>query len=168
MKVLGRFNPLDFACLVVFLLSTVGFFLAKADCAGVDQTIVGKPPVTIEIYLAGLKTKDPNMFKEGELTSLTIRNQPVEPPMRIVGVKHSPKQSAFVSPKDGSVFAAPDPSQPLAHDFVITVGSDKSEQTKDGYVVCGQKIKVGNQVELEAFSYRVQGVVVAINANSKP
>ncbi len=167
MKVLGRFNPLDFSCVVVLLLMMLGFFLAKADCAGVDQAIVGKPAVTIEIYLAGLKTKNPDMFKPGELTSLTIRNQPVEPPLKISAVKHWPKQASFVSPKDGTVFAAPDPSQTLAHDFVITLGVDKSEQSKDGYVVCGQKIKIGNQVELESFNYRVQGVVVDINANAK-
>src|SRR5437867_6770145 len=115
MKVLNRFNPLDFICLIVLLVAAAGLFMAKAGCTGVDQAITGKATVNIEIYLAGLKTKDPEMFKKGETTSLTIRNQPVEPPMKITNVKHWPKQVSFVSPS-GKVFAEADPSQPLAHD----------------------------------------------------
>ncbi|MBK7836875.1 MAG: DUF4330 family protein [Candidatus Obscuribacter sp.] len=44
---------------------------------------------------------------------------------------------------------------------------DESEQTDDGYVIRGNKIKVGNQIELESFKYRVQGVVVDISPANK-
>jgi hypothetical protein len=40
---------------------------------------------------------------------------------------------------------------------------DEADATDDGYVIRGNKIKLGNQIELEAFKYRVQGVVVDIN-----
>lgn len=163
MKVLKRFNPFDFFCLMVLAVSACGFFLAKAGHAGVDQAITGHPKVNIVVYLAGLKTKNPDMFKKGDKTSLTIRNQPVEPPMEIVNVKHSPKQVSFMAVDGKSAKSFDDPSQPLAHDYEITIGSD-AEATNDGYVVRGQKIKVGNQVELESFSYRVQGVVVDIGS----
>lgn len=163
MKVLGRFNSLDSICLIVLLIAAFGFSLAKAGYAGVDQVITGKAVVNIDIYFAGLKTKDPEMFKKGEKTALTIRNQPIEGALTITNVKHWPKQVSFVSPA-GKVFAADDPAQPLAHDFIITISSE-AERTNDGFVVKGgQKIKIGNQVELENFSYRVQGVVVGINA----
>lgn len=161
MKVLGRFNPLDFFCLLIVILAGAGFFLAKADCAGVDQAIAGKAVVNIDVYFSGLKTEDPDtIFKVGDKSAMTIRNQPVEPAMTISKVAHNPKKSAFVS-SSGKVFAEVDPSQPLAHDFVVTL-SDQAEISKDGYVVHGQKIKVGNPIELESFSYRVQGVVVGI------
>lgn len=164
MKLFARLNPLDFSCLMLVILAGLAFLLAKAGYAGVDQAILGPAKVNIVVYLAGLKTKDPELFKQGEKTSLTIRNQPVEPPMTITNVKHSHKQAAFAVPSGGAykVIAADDPSQPLAHDYEITI-SDQAERTKDGYVVRGQKIKVGNQVELESFNYRVQGVVVEIN-----
>lgn len=163
MKVLGRFNPLDFICLIVLLIAGAGFFMAKAGYAGVDKVITGKAVVNIKIYFAGLKTEDPKMFKEGDQTALTIRNQPIEGAMTITDVKENPKQASFAT-SDGKVFTAPDPSQPLAHDFTVTISSE-AERTNDGFVVKGgQKVKVGNQVELESFSYRVQGVVVSIKA----
>ncbi|MBY0360051.1 MAG: DUF4330 domain-containing protein [Candidatus Obscuribacterales bacterium] len=163
MKILKRFNLLDLALLVTILVSALGLFMAKAGYAGVDKVIEGSARVNIDVYLAGFKTKDPELFKIGEKTALTIRNQPVEPPMTIVGVKHCPKQVAFLAADGKKAVAFADPSQPLAHDFVITV-ADEAERTKDGYVIRGNKIKVGNQVELEGFQYRVQGVVVGISA----
>jgi hypothetical protein len=163
MKVIGRFNPLDFFCLVVLLIAAAGFFLAKAGYAGVDQVITGKAVVNVDIYFAGVKTKDPKMFKKGDKTSLTIRNQPIEGVLTIADVKDQPKQVSFLTPS-GKIIAVEDPAQPLAHDFTVTVASE-AERTNDGYVVKGgQKIKIGNQVELESFSYRVQGVVVGIGA----
>jgi hypothetical protein len=161
MKVFGRFNPFDFLCLLVVLVGLLGFALAKAGYAGVDQAILGPAKVNIEIYFVGLKTRDPNLFKEGEKSALTIRNQPVEPPMTITKVEHWPKRVAFPAPDGKKAVAFDDPTNPFAHDYVVTI-SDDAERTKDGYVVRGQKIKVGNQVELESFNYRVQGVVVNI------
>jgi hypothetical protein len=85
--------------------------------------------------------------------------------MVITAVSHYPKKTSFLMPDGKSVKAFDDPATPLAHDFEVTI-SDEAEGTNDGYVVRGQKIKIGNTVELESFSYRVQGVVVAVNANS--
>lgn len=163
MKLSKRLNPLDLSLLLLVLVSFLGIILAKAGYAGVDKAIEGSGKVNIDVYLAGFKTKDPELFKVGDKTALTIRNQPVEPPMTIKAVKHSPKQIAFLAADGKKAISFPDPSQPLAHDFVITV-TDDAERTKDGFVVRGNKIKVGNQVELESFQYRVQGVVVGISA----
>lgn len=167
MKTIARLNPFDSACLILAILCIGSFFLAKAGHAGVDQAILGPARVNIVVYLAGMKTKNPDVFKKGERTALTIRNQPVEPPMEITAVKYTRKQASFAVASGNSfkVIAADDPSQPLAYDYEITI-SDQAERTKDGYVVRGQKIKVGNQVELESFNYRVQGVVVEISSNN--
>ncbi len=163
MKKNSRFNPLDLALVLIIVAAGLGLLMARAGYAGVDKAIEGTAQVDIDIYLAGFKTKDPELFKCGEKTALTIRNQPVEPPMTIKAVKHCPKQVAFLSPDGKKALSFADPSQPLAHDFIITI-SDQAERTKDGFVIRGNKIKVGNQVELESFQYRVQGVVVGISA----
>ena len=163
MKVFGRFNALDFLCLLVICAAAAGLLMARAGHAGVDQAILGPAKVNIEVYLVGLKTKDPELFKTGEKTALTIRNQPVEPPMTISKVEHWPKRVVFPSPDGKKALTFDDPTNPLAHDYLVTI-TDDAERTKDGYVVRGQKIKIGNQVELESFNYRVQGVVVSINA----
>lgn len=162
---LGRLNGFDVACLIVVLLCIAGFGLAKAGHAGVNQVITGTHKVDIDVAFTGVKTKDLNLFKVGDKTSMTIRNVPVQPPMEIVAVTHRPKQVAFLGP-DGKVVNFPDPSAPLANDFEVTV-RDQADATADGYVVRGQKLKVGNQIELESFKYRIQGVVTDINQSKQ-
>lgn len=156
-----RINAFDTAVVIFVGLAIAGFGLAKAGHAGVDQVIEGKHKVAIDVYLIGLKTLDTDLFKVGDETSITIRNQPVEPPMKILKVDHWQHKASFLAPDAKSALAFPDPAVPLAHDYIVTI-TDVAEQTKDGYVIRGNKIKVGNQVELEGFKYRTQGVVVDI------
>lgn len=157
----ARVNLIDFCLLALICAASLGFFLAKAGHAGVNKVIQGTPKIAIDVYITGLKTKDLDLFKVGDKSSITIRNQPVKPPMTITKVEHTPKQVAFLAPDGKKAVSFADPANPIAHDFTVTVVDD-SEQTDDGYVVRGNKIKVGNQIELEAFKYRVQGVVVDI------
>lgn len=156
-----RANFIDFSLVAIILAAGLGFGLQKAGHAGVNQVIQGTPKVAIDVYITGLKTKDLELFKVGAPSSITIRNQPVKPPMTITKVEHAPKQVAFLSPDGKKAVSFADPANPIAHDFTITV-TDQAEETEDGYVVRGNKIKVGNQIELEAKKYRVQGVVVDI------
>ncbi len=156
-------NAFDAALLIVIFLSIVGFALAKAGLAGVNKVIEGTPKVAIDVFITGLKTKDTDLFKVGEPSAITIRNVPVQPPMKITHVTHWPKQVSFLSPDGKKAVAMADPANPIAHDFLITV-VDQAEQTPDGFVIRGNKIKVGNQIELEGFKYRVQGVVADIRA----
>jgi hypothetical protein len=163
MKKVRKINYIDFGLLVVTLLSLLGFGLARSGLAGVDQVIEGVSKVAIVVYISGLKTHDLNLFKEGEKASITVRNVPLQPPMTIIKVVHTPKQIAFPSPDGKKILAYPDPANPMSHDFVVTVVDD-AERTKDGFVVRGQKIKIGNPIELEGFKYRAQGIVVDVRA----
>lgn len=162
-----RLNILDYSICVVALLSLLGFGLARAGRAGVNQEIEGSPRVAIEVFITGLKTKDLDLFKVGDKSSITIRNNPVTPPMTIVKVEHQQKQVAFLSPDGKKAVAFPDPANSIAHDFLVTVEAD-ADKASDGFVIRGQKIKLGNQIELEAFKYRVQGVVVDIKPSGGP
>lgn len=157
----SKLNQLDLALLAIICLCVTGFGLARAGHAGVDKMIEGTSKIGIDVYIAGLKTEDCNIFKVGDLSAITIRNQPVQPPMTISKVEHNPKQAAFLSPDGKKVLSFPDPTSPISHDFLVTV-VDQADCTKDGYVVRGNKIKLGNLIELEGFKYRVQGVVVDI------
>lgn len=155
--------------LVVALASLAGFGLAKAGYAGVDQVIEGTQRVSIDVYLIGLKTADTDLFKKGEKSAVTIRNRPVEPPMTVTAVKHWPHKASYLKPDGSGAVAFPDPATPVAHDFIVTV-EDEADRTKDGYVIRGNKVKIGNLIELEGFKYRAQGVVVDIgpSASWKP
>jgi hypothetical protein len=154
-------NKLDFALALVILVCVLGFSLASAGHAGVDKVIEGHNKVAIDVCIAGLKTEDLDIFKVGDKSAITIRNQPVQPPMTVSKVEHVPKQMAFLSPDGKKVLSFADPTSPISHDFLVTV-VDEAERTADGYVIRGNKIKLGNLIELEGFKYRVQGVVVDI------
>jgi hypothetical protein len=160
-KVARRMNKLDYALSLTACVCVFGFAMANAGHAGVDKVIEGSNKVGIDVCISGLKTEDVNMFKVGDKTSITIRNQPVQPPMTVAKVDHMPKQIAFLAPDGKHVLSFADPTNPTAHDFLVTV-VDQAERTADGYVIRGNKIKLGNQIELEGFKYRVQGVVVDI------
>lgn len=139
----------------------LGYITARSGHAGVNQVIVGSPKVAIEICISGVKTRDTNLFVVGEKTAITIRNQPVEPPLTIIAAKSNPKEVSFLSVDGKKAIALPDPASPIAHDFYVTVTGD-AEETKDSYVIRGNKIKIGNSVELEGRKYRMQGVVIDI------
>ncbi|MBX9667510.1 MAG: DUF4330 domain-containing protein [Candidatus Obscuribacterales bacterium] len=157
-----RVNGFDAAVVTTVIFCVLGFAMAKAGHAGVDNVIEGKVRVSIDVYLIGLKTLDPEIFKTGETSAITIRNRPVEPPMKISKVDHWQHKASFLAPDGKSAVAFPDPAVPVAHDYIVTV-EENAERTADGYVVSGNKIKIGNQVDLEGFKYRASGVVVNVN-----
>ncbi len=156
-----KINVVDLVMLLTVFISAFGFFLARSSHAGVDKVITDRPKVAMDVLIVGLKTLDCDIFKVGDKANLTIRNQPIEPALTIDQVKTWPRLITFLG-KDGKTpIAVPDIANAYAHDFLITL-LDNAETTKDGYVICGNKLKIGNQVELESFKYRVQGVVVNI------
>ncbi len=160
-----RFNIIDTGLMVLVMLCLLGYFTARSGHAGVNNVIESSHNVAIDVYISGMKTLDTNIFKIGDKAAITIRNQPVEPPMTIIGVKSNPKEATFLSLDGKKAIALPDPANSVAHDFYITL-ADQAEQTRDGYVIRGNKIKIGNQVELEGFKYRIQGIVVDIKSLS--
>ena len=157
------FNLIDASLVLTILMSLLGFILARNSMAGVDKVVEGRPNVKISVLIVGLKSLDSNIFKVGDNTNLTIRNQPVEPALQIVDVKSMPRKVTFLAKDNITPIAIPDVANPYARDYLITL-SQKAEMTKDGFVICGNKLKIGNQVDLEDFKYRVQGVVVDIKA----
>jgi len=168
-----RLNAFDSAVIVLVVLCALGFGMARAGHAGVDKIIEGKSRIEIDVFLIGIKTLDADIFKAGDVSAITIRNRPVEPPMKISRVHHWPHKASFLSPDGKSAVAFTDPAltddknTPIAYDYMITV-EETADRTKDGYVVSGNKIKIGNQVELEGFKYRTQGVVVDIREATDP
>jgi len=156
-----RFNVVDGSIVIVAILCLLGYFTARTGHAGVNKVIEGTSNVLVEVYISGMKTRDTKIFRVGEKSAITIRNQPVESPLTIVAVKSNPKEITFLSLDGKRTIVLPDPANAISCDFYVTL-LHEAEQTKDGYVIKGNKIKIGNQVELEGFKYRIQGTVVDI------
>ncbi len=154
-----RTNPLDISVVLLLVVSLLGFLLARAGHAGVNHVLKGQTSLSIDLYLPGVKTLDQNLFKVGDKAALTIRNQPVYPPFTITSVKRSPRLISFLASNGKLLTNFIDPAQPYANDYLITI-TDQAELTTDGYVIHGNKIKVGNQIEIEGFKYRIPGTVL--------
>jgi hypothetical protein len=159
MKTYFRANPLDAAVTLVVITCLIGFFLAHKGYAGVNQVLKGQTTVSIDLFLPNVRSTNSELFKVGDKTALTVRNQPVYPPFTITAVKKTPRLVAFPSPGGKALSSFVDPSQPYANDYLVTV-SDQAEITNDGYVIHGNKIKIGNQIEIEGFKYRIPGTVL--------
>jgi len=162
-KLFGRINVLDLLLLVVVFVSALGLVLARTGNAGVNQVLKGEGTAEIDLFFRG-SIADPGMFKVGESTFITIRNQP-HASLKIVGVKVTPKMVTM--PVPGGVKAYPDPSEPFGKDVVLTV-REKAQFTEDAVIMGGQKIKVGVPIEVEGFKYRLRGSIVDVRVVEQP
>ena len=162
-KLFGRVNVLDLLLLMVVFVSALGVVLARTGNAGVNQVLKGEGVAEIDLFFRG-SIADPGMFKVGEKTFITIRNQP-HASLDIVGVKVTPKMVTMPDP--AGVKAYPDPSEPFGKDVVLTV-REKAQFTTDAIIMGGQKIKVGVPIEVEGFKYRLRGSIVDVRVVSQP
>lgn len=156
-------NLLDILLLITIIFSITGFILARAEKTSLNKVIEGKEDIGIEILIPDVfapeEGKTKIIFKVGEKSAITIRNRPYT---KLTIIKAEPKPKyVIVQDLSGSYRTAYDPSRTNVKDFVVTL-KDTALKTKDGYVIGGNKIKIGNQVELEGFDYRLKGKVVNI------
>jgi hypothetical protein len=159
-RFLGKWNVLDASVLGVLALAATGVLLVQSGFHVTSgQVVDAEKDIAISVQIPMLKTLDPGLFKAGEQTSITIRNQP-RGEVAILSAKHTPVQVAL--PGAGGAKAYDDPTQRNSYDFLLTL-KDHAKQTKDGYVTEGVKVKVGLPIELEGFKYRVYGKIVDVN-----
>lgn len=156
-------NLLDLFLILTVALSVTGFMLAKAEKTGLNNVIEGKEKIAIELLISdvntGSKDKNEDIFKIGDKTAITIRNRPYTK-LDIIKVEHKPK--ILIIPDFHGSFKTPlDPTRTNIKDYTVTV-SDTALKTFDGYVIGGNKIKIGNQIDLEGFNYRLSGKVINI------
>lgn len=158
MKKTKTINILDLLLLITILLSISGYLFAKANKTPLNKIIEGKEKIAIEILLPDVFTKN-DFIKVGKETAITIRNRPYT---KLTIIRSESKQKQIVIPAySGSYKTIVDPTKSNVKDYFITL-SDFALITKDGYVIGGNKIKIGNQVELEGFNYRLTGKVINI------
>lgn len=158
-RIKNKLNYLDIVLLITVFLSGSGYILAKAEKTPLNKIIQGKENIGIEILLPDVPVKNNDYFKTGEKTAITIRNRPYTR-LTIIKLESRPKQTILPT-YTGTLKTINDPTKLNIKDYYITL-SDLALKTNDGYVIGGNKIKIGNQVELEGFDYRLNGRVVNI------
>jgi len=152
-------NILDLFIVITIIFSIYGYVCAKSENTSLNKIILDKENIAIEIFLPDLPFSDNDYFKVGEQTSITIRNRPYT---KLKIIKSTFKSKLAVVPNlSGTYKTIEDPTKATLKDHYVTL-SDAALKTKDGYVIGGNKIKIGNPVELEGFNYRFSGKVINV------
>lgn len=162
-RVFGRFNLIDLTVVLVAALFLLGVGLARSGHAGVNKQLRGEGTAEFDLFIRGGIT-DPAIFKVGDKTFITIRNQPYAA-LTIRQVKVTPR--TITMPAPGGVRAYPDPSEPYSKDVLLTL-REKAQLTDDAIVLGGNKIKVGVPIDIEGFKYRLRGSIVDVRLVDQP
>ena len=163
MSINRKVNVIDLIFLVSIIFGISGFLLVRAEKTSLNKIIKGKEKIAIEVFLPDVFLESQNtrnsIFTIGEKTAITIRNRPYTN-LPVIKKEIKPKL-AIIEDKLGTYKTIIDPTKVNISDFFITL-SDIALRTDDGYVIGGNKIKIGNQIELEGFNYRLPGKVINI------
>lgn len=150
-------NLIDLMVLFVAVAFILGIGLARTGHAGVNKQVRGEGTAEFDLFIRG-PIANPALFKVGDKTFITIRNQPYAG-LTIRSVKVTPKTITVPVPE--GVKAYPDPSDPFSKDVVITL-REHAQLTEDAIVLGGNKIKVGVPIDIEGFKYRLRGTIVDV------
>lgn len=157
-----RLSIIDGLIVLFVLLVAVGVVLVRrGDYVTSGAVVEGEQDIEIVVQVLGLETQDTELFKPGDKTSITIRNQP-RGEVTIIRAQGTPVQVTLLN-KEGVPSAVRDLARPTAYNFTIWL-KDRAKVTKDGYVADGVKVKVGLPIELEGFKYRVNGRISDVRA----
>lgn len=159
MKTKLKVNLIDLLLLLTIVLSTTGFLTAKTEKNSLNKIITGKQKIAIKVYVSDVPLKKKPLFQVKDKVFITIRNKPYTK-LEIIKVEERPIL-ALSFDRTGTYKAIPDPTKLDFTDYLVTI-SDTALKTKDGYVVEGSKIKIGNQIELEGFDFRFNGKIIDI------
>lgn len=160
-----KLNALDLLLIISLLFSITGYLLAKAEKTQLNKIIEGKENIAIEVLITDVFSENTDLFKVGDKSAITIRNRPYTK-LKIIKNESSSKQVIIPVLSTASYKTIPDPTKSGVKDYTVTL-TDEALVTSDGYVIGGNKIKIGNQVELEGFNYRLNGKVINVYSLNK-
>lgn len=155
-----KLNFLDLLIICTILFSITGYLLAKAEKTQLNKIIEGKESIAIEVLIPDVFSESTDLFMIGDKSAITIRNRPYTK-LKIIKTELTPKQAIIPVPSGSLYKIISDPTKLNIKDYIVTL-TDEALVTGDGYVIGGNKIKIGNQIELEGFNYRLNGKVINV------
>lgn len=158
-KLLGKINIIDATVLLAFVLAILGFVFLRSNQATVAQVSQSTQPVEVDMLIRSLSIGDPDVLAPGKTTQVIIRNQP-SGSLTIKHVKQLPHLIPLAM-ADGTVRNVPEPGDPYARDYVVTLGGEASVSA-DGPVIGRTKTKIGTPIEIEGFKYILRGGIVDV------
>ena len=155
-----KLNFLDLLIIFTVLFSITGYLLAKAEKTQLNKIIEGKENIAIEVLIPDVFSENTDLFKAGDKSAITIRNRPYTK-LKITKAQSNSKQVIIPTLSSSSYKTITDPTKVNVKGYTVTL-ADEALTTADGYVIGGNKIKIGNQIELEGFNYRLNGKVINV------
>jgi hypothetical protein len=157
-------NALDISVAVFVVLVVGGIVAVQSGMhTTASQMVDGESDIRMTVVIRNLKTKRTELFKPGDMVSLTIRNHPRGEVKVISSATQPMPVLAPGSAKGYQVVADPTDPDNKAVELVL---QDHATVTKEGYVANGVKMKLGMPIEIENFDVRVPGVIADIQAVS--
>lgn len=159
-KLFGLVNVLDALIVTTVVAGFIGVVAVKSGYSSVGRIAQRQGPAEIDLMIRA-SIKDLSMFKAGEKTFITIRNQPYDK-VEIAAVA-AKRQEIAVPINDGKDFRiTTDPTAPYASEVILTLRDPNGMETEDGIVWGGQKLKLGVPIEVEGYKYRLKGSVLDV------
>ena len=148
--------------LIVLLVGLGGFLgLKHKKVSGLPETVDKK--VFFQVMIRGASITDNILpFQNGDEAFITIRNVPYTK-LKISSFSFERRRKAISANNENGVLIIEDPAMPFLYDFIINF-EDNAKWTSDGYVVGGNKLKIGVPITIEGAKYRLNGTVTNIKS----
>lgn len=157
-RLLGKFNVLDAGLVLLLLLVGAGLFAVQSGMHATSSAIVkGETDIDIRVMFR-IRSEEAPLFKPGDTTNITIRNQP-RGKVKIIAVEQKPVQTMLAI--NGTPQAVTDATEMHVSDYWVTL-RDHATITDEGYVAEGVKMKIGQPIDLEGFKYWVHGGIIDV------
>jgi hypothetical protein len=162
-RLFDKISILDLGLACILLLVLVGSLLMPGQSGqSVVQAQLSTKPVEVDAIVIGLNASKPgDILKEGDTTSIIIRNQPYGE-IRLKKIQQLPK-TVTASQPDGSVKSFPDPrpESRYSNNLVLTL-EGKGELTEDGPVLGNIPVKVGVPIDLDGKLYNFRASIIDV------
>ena len=157
-QLFGKFNVLDAGFTLLLSVVLLGVVLVQSGVQATSKNMVqGETDIHISLYLRTRTLKE-TLFKAGDETNITVRNQP-RGKVTIVSAQLEPVKALVPQGSGYKIF--PDPLSSNMYDIKLVL-KDHATITPEGYVAEGVKMKIGLPIELEGMDYRLSGNITQV------
>ena len=154
-----KFKPADFiiiALVLTVLCAGCFVFMKKKNLSNLPVERESK--IMFDVIFRGISiSSDKAPFQIGDNAFITIRNVPYTK-LKIAAAEGLRRMTHVPAKNKEGYIIAEDVSAPAVYDFIIRL-EDTGKKTPDGWVIGGNKIKMGLPVIIEGELYRYQGTV---------
>ncbi len=115
--------------------------------------------INFEVFFRGITISSSveSPFKPGDEAFITIRNVPYTK-LKIIDIAGRQRMTTIPANNKEGYMIVEDASTPNMYDIIVRL-EDKAKKTPDGYVVGGNKLKMGIPVVIEGEKYKYSGTV---------